>query len=100
MHERLGIRHLQIFTDGLEALSAIRQTEDSELLPSLVLSDLQMPIMDGFEFVGQLKELACYHRRQPTVVACSGKHVLVFDVVMQLCSNRDLIKAWFLLFIA
>ena len=43
---------VQLATDGEEALAAIR----SEGLPDLIVSDIIMPRMDGFELTQQLKE--------------------------------------------
>ncbi|MBS0290688.1 MAG: response regulator [Proteobacteria bacterium] len=42
-------------TNGVEALSSLEKT-----IPDLIISDIYMPIMDGYEFVRQLKQKVRY----------------------------------------
>ncbi len=52
--------------NGEEALSRCKQK-----MPDLVLTDWQMPEMDGIEFVRQLRAIPTPHR--PTIVFCTSK---------------------------
>ncbi|MCG2418831.1 response regulator [Aequorivita sp. F47161] len=45
-----------VFSDGEEALDFIRDNIDSsENLPDVILLDLNMPVMDGFQFMDEYK---------------------------------------------
>ncbi|WP_028981625.1 response regulator [Sporocytophaga myxococcoides] len=46
-------KEVKIFTNGLEAY---RHLLVSEKLPSLIFLDIDMPVMDGYEFINQLKK--------------------------------------------
>ena len=52
--------------DGEEALALCRRA-----MPSLVLTDWDMPEMDGIEFVRQLRAIPC--SRAPVIVFCTSK---------------------------
>ncbi|NSL87500.1 response regulator [Chitinophaga solisilvae] len=53
MIERQGISaNIRVFSDAQDVLDHIRQHADNaEALPDLILLDLNMPIMDGWEFL-------------------------------------------------
>lgn len=53
--------------DGLEALNVCRAS-----MPDVVLVDWSMPVMDGLEFLRQLREEP--HGDKPVVVFCSAEH--------------------------
>lgn len=47
------------FENGLKALDKIKEVlEKNEALPDLLLVDLNMPVMDGWEFIDQFEKLA------------------------------------------
>lgn len=52
--------------DGLDAL------EQLGCAPDLILLDLQMPVMDGYEFLGQLRNRTTYGRTPVLVVTANG----------------------------
>ena len=46
------------FTNGAEALNALNENiNKKELLPDIILLDINMPVMDGWEFMEELKML-------------------------------------------
>ncbi|HVI49338.1 MAG TPA: response regulator [Chitinophaga sp.] len=55
MIERQGISaSIRVFADGQELLDYIREhAADKDNLPDLILLDLNMPIMDGWEFLDE-----------------------------------------------
>lgn len=75
-----AFRRLQVSTqivearDGLQALEIIRQNaaDDSASAPYLVLLDLSMPRMDGFEFLKTIREHPALHRMVVFVLTTSG----------------------------
>src|SRR4051812_37076683 len=60
-----------ISKDGLEALTQLRS---SAQLPDVILLDLMMPVMDGFEFYETKKEDATL-AHIPVVVMTAGRNV-------------------------
>lgn len=52
------ITNIKEFGDGLEAISYLRDIAgDAEQLPDLILLDLSMPVMDGWEFLEEYMKL-------------------------------------------
>ena len=52
--------NLEIAQNGSEGLTLIQQKITTKAqLPNLILLDINMPIMDGFEFMNSFKELNC-----------------------------------------
>ena len=75
MLSRLKVTRVKTCTDGAKALSFLKSIRDSKRLPNLILTDLNMPVCDGFELMRRLKEVGLYDM-PPIVVACTGKLVL------------------------
>ncbi|MHC1784311.1 MAG: response regulator [Anaerolineaceae bacterium] len=50
-----NIRHIQTAKESEEALSSIASWKDNRCLPSLILLDLNLPKIDGFELLRVLK---------------------------------------------
>jgi len=73
MREREGRFDVTVVGDGAEALALLRREGDHAAAPrpDLILLDLRLPKMDGFEFLARVKadEL---HRRIPVVVLTSS----------------------------
>ncbi len=46
------------FTNGNEAINALKNTlNENELLPDIILLDINMPVMDGWEFMEEIKTI-------------------------------------------
>lgn len=64
-------KEIMVFSDGEEALDfLIRNLDHSENLPDIILLDINMPIMDGFQFMEE------YIKIKPRV----GKKILIYMV--------------------
>lgn len=49
---------VEVFSDGLQAITHIKEVKDSpELLPDIIFLDLNMPVMDGWEFLSEYQEI-------------------------------------------
>lgn len=55
----LGNINIKVFSDGEEAINFIRENmeENSSLIPDLILLDINMPRMNGFEFIEEFKKI-------------------------------------------
>lgn len=55
----LGLPHkTSVFSDGEEALNFIlANTENDSELPDIILLDINMPIMDGFQFMEEFEKI-------------------------------------------
>ena len=73
--------HTQIASNGKEALQAIEQE-----IPSLVLLDLMMPVMDGFEFMKELRRIDAY--KQIPVIVITARN-LSFREIEELNENVE-----------
>lgn len=55
---RLGVtREIQISLNGKEALDLINKNIKADRVPDIILLDLNMPIMDGFDFILAFQQL-------------------------------------------
>ncbi len=46
------------FTNGNEAINALKNTlNENDLLPDIILLDINMPVMDGWEFMEEIKTI-------------------------------------------
>ncbi len=59
---------LSIFENGLDALENFKKLlEDGTKLPSLIFIDLNMPVMDGWDFMGEFTKLIPPQENMPEV---------------------------------
>lgn len=50
--------NVEVFSDGLQAITHLKEIHDQpEQLPDLIFLDLNMPVMDGWEFLDEYQEL-------------------------------------------
>jgi CheY-like chemotaxis protein len=64
--ERLElVEHIHKFTDGEQALNYIKsKLDDPEELPDLILLDVNMPYMDGWQFMREFVQLSLPENKQ------------------------------------
>lgn len=58
--------------NGQEALQIVRQVCQQEQCPELILLDINMPVMDGFEFLAHLQESADLSKAAMKIVLVSS----------------------------
>ncbi len=52
---------VEVFSDGLQAITHLKQIySKEELLPDVIFLDLNMPVMDGWEFLAEYQECSRY----------------------------------------
>ncbi len=70
--DKLGFENnLIIKVNGKEGLDWLRDNKNP--LPGLILLDLNMPVMDGFEFLEKIKDDSVL-KRIPVVIMTTSKH--------------------------
>lgn len=74
---------IRIFSNGLDAINFLKEnSENANALPEIILLDLSMPIMDGWQFLEE------YIRLQPRL----AKTITIY-IVSSSISPTDLLKA-------
>lgn len=52
------VEHVMVFNDARKAIDSINENiQNNELLPEVIFLDLNMPIMDGWEFLNEFKTI-------------------------------------------
>ena len=75
---KLGYQNVQLVSDGAQAVQAMRNAPEG-LGPALVLMDLHMPVMDGFEATRRIRELPHPAKRGTPIIAVSAS-VMPVDI--------------------
>ncbi|MDB5256125.1 MAG: response regulator [Chitinophagaceae bacterium] len=65
--------HVEVKLNGQEALDFLtdKQTTDNSLLPCLILLDINMPVMDGWEFMQEYTKEALDQKKNMNIVMLS-----------------------------
>lgn len=64
------VLHVSVTANGKEALDYLREQHGKSSFPDLILLDINMPIMDGFEFMDHFQQLPL--NQLPRVVILSS----------------------------
>lgn len=95
--------HLVEF-NGLDAIDFLRENSNNvDALPEIILLDLSMPIMDGWQFLDQFSKLApkiekkiiiylCSSSISPNDIQLAKKNSLVTDYVIKPITKEKLIE--------
>ena len=75
LFEKLKIcKNINIFKNGREGLNFLKETcHNPGQCPELVLLDINMPVMDGYDFVQEFNELNLHHRINIAVLTTSTR---------------------------
>ncbi|HPH82141.1 MAG TPA: response regulator [Flavobacteriales bacterium] len=64
---------IKVFGNGLEAIEFLWENKDNmSALPEIILLDLSMPIMDGWQFLEEFTKLNPKIGKKITIVICSS----------------------------
>lgn len=63
---------IKIATNGVEALKIVEEGSEKNECPQLILLDLNMPIMDGFEFLEGFKKLPLSCQNSKVIIVSSS----------------------------
>jgi len=64
---------IKVFGNGLDALNFLKENKDNvDVLPEIILLDLSMPIMDGWQFLEEFTKLNPYIGKKITIYICSS----------------------------
>ena len=64
---------IQVFENGLDALNFLKENKyNIDSLPEIILLDLSMPIMNGWQFLDEYIKLNPYIGKKITIYICSS----------------------------
>ncbi|WP_394746951.1 response regulator [Spongiimicrobium salis] len=94
MRKMKAFGSLRVYANGQEALKSLREMlEKGEKLPDLFFLDLNMPIMDGWEFLESFKKIPQEDRNHITLFVVSSS---VDPEDLQKTKQYELIKNYIL----
>lgn len=95
---------IKVFGNGLDAINFLKENcNNADTLPEIILLDLSMPIMDGWQFLDEFTKLAPKIDKKITIYICSSsispsdvllakKNNLVSDYIIKPVSKEKLIE--------
>lgn len=98
------VESIKVFGNGLDAIKFLRENcNDTYNLPEIILLDLSMPIMDGWQFLVEFTKLApkidkkiiiyiCSSSISPSDVLLAKKSNLVSDYIIKPVTKEKLIE--------
>lgn len=67
------VEHIKIFENGYDALVFLKENMNNvEVLPDVILLDLNMPIMDGWQFLEEYVKIHPVIGKKITIYICSS----------------------------
>ena len=63
---------ITIAQDGVEALQILRTTENGVRRPYLILLDLNMPLINGFDFIAALRQLSFPNKENVKIIVLTS----------------------------
>lgn len=79
--------HAQTAQNGLEGLVRVREAAEQGLLPQLILVDINMPVMDGFEILQEPAKLELNLSDTKLVLVSSSKNPLDMERAAESSAN-------------
>ncbi|MBX9850792.1 MAG: response regulator [Cytophagaceae bacterium] len=88
-----GINHIQVVNNGKEGLDYIQSAlRWNKPLPTHILLDIKMPVMDGFEFLKQYRSLGFENSGIKVILFTSSINPKGFDFLKEFGFNEIVIK--------
>ena len=73
LEQQQNVEQINTFMNGLEALTYLKEhSKEENILPNILFLDLFMPIMDGWEFLDEFKEVKSNHLNKITIYICTS----------------------------
>ena len=64
---------IKVFENGLDAINYLKENRDNpEVLPEIILLDLSMPIMNGWQFLEEFTKINSSIGKKITIYICSS----------------------------
>lgn len=83
---------VEVFSDGYQAITHLKEIADNrEALPDVIFLDLNMPVMDGWEFLDEYKDIRESLARQTQLYIVSSS---ISPHEMERSNNIDAVSAF------
>ncbi len=73
-------------TQAMDGRNALTQLRKMQVLPAVVVIDLEMPVMDGIQLIQQLAE----HEINTAIIVASSADIMLMETVQMMASMLDL----------
>ena len=60
-------RNISTFKSGKAAIENLLEVKEESILPDIILLDINMPVMDGWEFMNEFKKIKPSLKKQPSI---------------------------------